>query len=116
MDKESKSSSTSGDWVFLVIVAEKLFATRLGVLSKDRGQTYAQQIHRRFSKKVGPTNVLSLVEANEKRLRKRLYPAPKVLSPLLMYSLALPRRFHVIFYFVERRNLSIVVTLWIHSV
>ena len=83
MEMDSKGGANMGDWIFLVVVAEKLFTTRLGVLSKDRGQTYAQQIHRKFSKKVGPTNVLSLVEANEKRLRKRLYPAPKVLFHIL---------------------------------
>jgi hypothetical protein len=71
------ASSASGDFDFLVVIDEKLFTSRLGVLSKDRGMTHAQQIHRKFAKKVGATKVISLTEANEKKLRRRLYPAPK---------------------------------------
>jgi hypothetical protein len=72
-----KESSQGGDVDFLVIINDKLFTTRLGMLSKDRGMTVAQQILRKFTKKVGATKVITLVDANAKKLRKRLYPAPK---------------------------------------
>ena len=74
---ENNKSSGDEDFNFLVVINEKLFTTRLGMLSKDRGLTHAQQIYRKFVKKIGPTKVISLLEANNKKLRKKLYPAPK---------------------------------------
>jgi len=63
---------------FVVIVEDIKKLRYIRFFGKDRGKTLAQQIERKFSRKVGPTLVLTISEVYASGLLLEMYPEPSV--------------------------------------
>ena len=63
---------------FVVIVEDIKKLNRIRFFGKDRGKTLAEQIERKFSRKVGPTLVLTISEVYSSELLLGMYPEPSI--------------------------------------
>ena len=61
---------------FVVVLEDKDFTTKAGVLSGHRGQTKAEVIQGKIYRKTGSSRVISLSDANSEDWIRMLYPSP----------------------------------------
>lgn len=80
MSSEGSDHAHDGEEVFLVVLADSDFTTKFkgGFMNKNNGILISDVFQGKVSRKLGPTKILSLTQANSAEWLAHLTPEPKV--------------------------------------